>query len=310
MRNEARTIDDNDTDTRGRSRPVTGLACMLVGIAAAVLGLLPWLVTGARLPIQDLWRGEPAAEAMPVALLPFSQYELTTIIGLLVTGSAVAGLVGRNLRRRMPAQGLPLLLAGVLVVQLTALVQTTLVVQAGLQDRQESALYLLALDSVAVLSVLVGLLAFLLTAMAPRAGALVGLAMGALALGPWLTAWVQLPDGVPPTTLVLLVGVAARWVPPILVGLAIAWAGLETWRQAAAALAVVLLTWVVPPLITAIQSAAGSRVLAGDRGEMLDQGVRVFISALTLPAVAFLVPLTAAVVAAIAMVAQHFVSRS
>lgn len=75
---------------------------LVIGLAAAVLGLLPWLVTGLRLPVQNLWAGDAAAR-MPVVLLPFSQYAVTIIMGLFVVGAACAGLYARAAQGRRAA---------------------------------------------------------------------------------------------------------------------------------------------------------------------------------------------------------------
>jgi hypothetical protein len=64
-------------------------------VVAALVGLLPWLITGIRRPLQNLRATSTSPESMPVALLPFSQYALTLIVGLIVTGSAIAGVVAR-----------------------------------------------------------------------------------------------------------------------------------------------------------------------------------------------------------------------
>jgi len=68
---------------------------LLFGIAAAALGLLPWLVTGLTLPLQNLWNVDTLPADMPRTLLPFSQYAVTLIVGLIVVGSAIAGGIAR-----------------------------------------------------------------------------------------------------------------------------------------------------------------------------------------------------------------------
>ena len=41
-----------------------------IGAATATPGLLPWLVTGARLPLQNLWGASTVPEEIPIGLLP------------------------------------------------------------------------------------------------------------------------------------------------------------------------------------------------------------------------------------------------
>ena len=62
---------------------------MTAGAGSAVVGLLPWMITGMRLPLQNLWASDTLPKSMPVALLPLSNYAVTLIAGLLVTGDAV-----------------------------------------------------------------------------------------------------------------------------------------------------------------------------------------------------------------------------
>jgi len=270
-----------DTST---ARPATTprWALLLVGVAAAAVGLLPWLATGARLLIQNLWATDATPETMPRALLPFSQYTITTIIGVVVVGAALAGLCARALARRLPRLGTATVATGVLAVHVTALLQTASVVRAGLREGTESFVYLTALEAVALLSVLVGVGALALVARAGRAGAVLGLAVGALALGPWLSALLVLVGG--GTTTLLVAARLATWVPAALVGTAIGWSGVRTAGRALAAVVALVLVAVVPALTTAISSSAGSRVLAHDPREMAAYAVQVFLGASTTPA--------------------------
>ncbi|MCU1438326.1 MAG: hypothetical protein JWP66_1413 [Naasia sp.] len=58
-------------------RRVGLLPGVAIGIGAALIGLPPWIVTGMRLPLQNLCAVEVRPEDMPVALLPFSNYVVT-----------------------------------------------------------------------------------------------------------------------------------------------------------------------------------------------------------------------------------------
>jgi len=248
----------------------------LIGVGSAAAGLLPWIITGLRLPLQNLWATETTD--MPIVLLPFSQYALSLLVAVIVIGSAIAGIV---LRATGTRPGLAIL--GVLVVQVFGLVQTALTVFNGLSVRTESLFYLGALVTSTVVAILLGMLVLLLIARSPRAGVVVGVAIAAVALGPWLNSLV-IPFGVVvvPEPLYAVRGVLAV-VPPILVGLAIAWAGIRTVGRAIAAAVALLLLIVGPTLIIAVSNAAGSRVLARYPLEMLDYGIGVFRSALGIP---------------------------
>jgi hypothetical protein len=245
---------------------------------------------------------------MPVVLLPFSQYAIILIIAILVTGAGVAGIVTRSLRRRMPRAGAAGVFIGLVALQVIAVVQTTIVVRAGLQDRAESDLYLAALVGVCVLSILTGTLTFFLIAASPPAGGLVGLGIVALAFGPWLSGLLVPSGSIPADAMITIVGYV-RWVPAVLVGAAIAWAGVGTIGRILAALFDLALVWFVPALTTGIFYASGSRVLAHDPVEMVDAGVDVFFMALTTPELA-LPPVGVAVsVAAIGLVARRLLEN-
>lgn len=268
----------------------------LLGVAAAIAGLLPWLVTGMRLPLQNLWATETLPGDMPLALLPFSQYRLTLIAALIVTGAAAAALAARATRPRQPRRGVLAIFIGLLATQVTAAAQTATVVRSGLADRAASELYFAAVLAVIVLATLIGAMVFWLVATAPRAGALVGLGIAAIAFGPWLRNLLA-PSGAFPADWVDVLADGTRWVPAILVGIAIAWCGLGTIGRIVAAAASLLLLWIAPALITGVSNATGSRVLAERPAEMIDYAVRVTRTALFLPELA-LPPLVVAVAVA------------
>ncbi len=291
------------------ARTLPRWACLLVGVGAALVGLLPWVVTGLRLPVQNLWATDTPPDELPRVLLPFSQYAITLIIGVLVTGAALGGLVARASRRPLPRRGALAVALGVLAVQVVALVQTAETVSAGLREGRESTVYLEALVGVAILSVVVGMVALVLVARAPRGGAVVGLCVGALAFGPWLSGTtVASGPGSPLRTAFGLLG-ALGWLPAVLVGVAIGWGGVRTvGRVLAAGLGLVLL-WLVPALTTAITSSAGSRVLAHDQREMARYAAEVFVAASTTPAIVLPPLLVAAVVALVAGVLRAWRGR-
>lgn len=281
----------------------------LIGVASGLFGLLPWLLTGMRLPLQNLWATETLPDEMPLVLLPFSQYALSLIAALLVIGSAVAGVVARATRSRTPRHGLGLLVFGVLLVDLVAVAQTAVTVAAGLRSDGMARLYLGAVLADAVLAVAVGLGALLLIARAPRAGALLGLTVAAVLSPGWLHL-VMAPEWPSFAGEQTWLWAAVRWVPAALVGASIAWAGIGTIGRAIAALASLALLWVAPALITAVSNAAGSRVLARDLGEMLGYGSEVFRAALFEPGLAVPPLIVAVVVAALGLIGRRLLGRA
>jgi len=278
-------------------QPLNAWAWLGIGVAAAVVGLLPWIITGMRLPLQNLWAtGTPAAE-MPFAFLPFSQYYITLVAALLVVGAAIAGVVARSTRARQGRHGFAALTAGALGGQLVAIVQTAGVVGPGLGPTGASLIYLVAVVAAALVSFAVGALVFVLIARMPRAGALIGLSLAAVAAGWWVSALIIPSPGFVSEMQTTLVGLV-RWLPAILCGIAIAWCGVTSIGRVLAALTAVAAVAIGAAFATAVTSAAGSRVLARQLAEMLDYGVQVFGQALFTPALT-LRPIVATLVVAI-----------
>jgi hypothetical protein len=297
-------------ETRGAPRspePRAGAWAMAlpVGILAAMVGLLPWWMSGGRLPLQDLWEGTVRPGAMPITLLPFSQHFVVLIFALLIVGAAVAGIGGRTLR--VGGWGVVLLVAGVLLVQITAASQTALVVRDGLQQRLESTLYLSGLVAGAGMSILVGVIVTVLIARAPRGGALIGLTIGAIGMASWTGALLG-PDriGEGPLTAVLVI---VPWIAPVLTGVAIAWTGIDTAGRVLAAILAVVLIWVAPAVTTAVTSALGSRALIRSGGDIVDDAIGVFQLALVTPELALRPILATVAVAAIGLVVRMLVVR-
>lgn len=254
---------------------------LLIGAIGAAAGLLPWLTTGPFLPLQNLEETGDASRVGPFVLLPFSQYEITTIIVLLVMGGVAAGIAARALRSRPGVTRAIATVGGLTLVQVVAIIETALVTASVLQERVESTVYLLLVTAVAILALVVSLVSAFVLAAAPRAGAGVALAIGAMAAGMWIGAWLTLPFAYgSPFAAILPLTVH---LGPVLVGAVIAWTGVDTIGRVAAAVVGLLLVWVVPALSTALASAAGTRVLARDLPGMADYGVTVFFSALSLP---------------------------
>lgn len=258
-------------------------AFFAIGLGSGLLGLLPWLITGARLPLQNLGRG--TSTDMPFALLPFNQYYLLQIVALIVVGSAVAGVAGRTLAVRDVPFGTQSLVGGVLLVQLIAGVQASVVTAVLLESSTRAALYLSLVIAVLVVALLVGLLVLLQIARSQVPGATIGLSLAALVTPSWIgTALGDFftygsPELVPIVSLVL------QWMPAVLVGVAIAWCGFRTAGRIAAVAVSLLALWIGPAFFAGVSNAAGTRALFSQPRELIDFGVSVFVSALRLPEV-------------------------
>ncbi|MWV47769.1 hypothetical protein GRS96_00590 [Rathayibacter sp. VKM Ac-2803] len=278
------------------------LVGVAVGVVAAVLGLLPWLLTGMRLPVQNLWRVEVAPQSMPLALLPFSQYSIVLIAAVLLIGSALAGLAVR-----IRGRGTLGAVLGVLVVQVVALVQSAVTLAGGLSEGTPSSVYLAALVAGVVASIVVGVLVLLLLARAPAPGAAIGISIAAIAAGSWLSTLLgPLAAG---SVAGLAVLNAVQWLPGILAGLALAWCGLTSVVRGLAWVVSLVLLWVGPTLVTAVSAASSSRALGPYPLEMLDYGWQVLTTALLIPAVSLRTALTALVVGAVGFVVLSALQR-
>lgn len=271
-----------------------------------MVGLLPWLVAGMRLPLQNLWASSTLPGEMPFALLPFSQYYVVLIASLILVGSAIAGIAGRTIAAGNPGKSLLALLAGVLIVQLVAVGQTAITVGAGLSERTEATLYVVALTGGTIVTIAVGLGILALIARGPKPVALIALSISAIALGRWLGALVRPVGSVPVDSPVLdaLIEVI-QLIPAVLIGATIAWSGISSIGRVIAAIASLAVLWIGPTLVTAISAATGTRVLAKYPAEMLDYGVGVLLMALGMPELWGTSLVVAIAVAAIGLVGKR-----
>lgn len=255
----------------------------LIGAGAAAVALVPWLITGGRMPLQNLWSELPAD--IPIVLLPFHPYTATLVAALLLLGAALAGLTARALGAARTRWGTTALLTGTVLVQAVAIAQSALTTRGTLPDRSDADLYVAVLTAGAVLSLLLGTGVAALVARAPLAGAVIGLTVGAIAAGPWLAA-IIVPFGSTPTEMPPLLAVV-QWVPPVLAGVAIAWAGVNSVGRALAAVGAVALVWIAPAALTGVGYSLGSRVMWNDPAAMIDGAVQVFGLALLTPELAW-----------------------
>ena len=251
---------------------------LAIGLAAGLLGLAPWLITGARLPLQNLWGAQVMPAQMPLALLPLSQYDSTTLVALMVTGGASAGVAVRcwSPARRLLAMWCA---AGAMAaVQVASATQSFMVLGGGLAPGQRSSLYLAGMLAGVAAAIAAGLVSLLLLEARSTVLAAVGVGLVAVPLVSWLAAGVGAVAGV--GNVPSLLSMTWRWLPAVLVGVALAWCGLRPAARALVWLVDLGLLWVVPAIFSAVSSALGTRVLAGDLPAMAAMGKQVFASAL------------------------------
>ena len=255
----------------GAEKPARALGrdialALLIGLLAGLLGLAPWLATGAQLPLQNLWGTEVLPQQMPLSLLPLSQYELTTLVALMTVGGTAAGLAVRlwsPARRRLVKWCAA---AGVLAAQVTAAVQAFTVLAGGLAGGTTSGVYFAGLLAGVIAAIVASLVALLLLAAKSRALTALGVGLVAMPLCSWAGEWAGNLAGtanVSPAVLTLL-----RWLPAVLVGVALAWCGLRPGRRAFVWLVNLALLWVVPALFISVNYVLGTRVPERDPQEM------------------------------------------
>lgn len=273
------------------------LVWLLIGIASALGGLLPWIITGMRLPLQNLWGSDTLPDGMPVALLPFSQYYVGFLAGIMILGATIAGVVARARRGLLPP-----LIAGLLFVQVIALVQTVLVVSNGLRSGTASFIYLAVITGGIVLAILLGVLVLALIARAPRPGLLIGATLAAIVAPYWLRA-VFHPVGTIAVYGVYsdVTNVISQYFPAIGVGVLIAWVGLRRWYVGVIAL---LLLWLGSTVALVGTVVAGTRVMLGRPAEMVEYAGQVWQTAVVSEGGPLWVGLVAALSAFVAVVAN------
>ena len=251
---------------------------LLIGLLGAVLGLLPWLFTGLRLPLQNLWNTDVMPAQMPLSLLPLSQYELTTLVALLTVGGASAGLAIRLWAPERRKLVLCCAAAGVLVVQLGATVQSFMVLETGLDGGTRSVLYFAGLLAGVIICIIAAMVALILIASTSRAVTTLGVGLMATPLTSWVSeALVNLlgAASLPATVLMLL-----RWLPAVLVGAGLAWCGLRSVKFVVVWLVNLVFLWVFPALFITVNYVFGSRVLLSDPQEIASATQQILAAAL------------------------------
>ncbi|GMA36816.1 hypothetical protein [Demequina litorisediminis] len=261
------------------SAATSALASVLCGVVAAGIGLLPWWVEGITLPLQNIWATETMPGAMPLALLPFSQYYVTTIAAMLVMGGAVAGAAQRWLLDRWGAGRRNLVTTGLAATQVVCVAQAAVVTGGGLEDSSRASVYLAGLVLAALVSVATSVLVQRGLAGRGPAAVMLGATAGALALGMWISALVAATWGIAGTPPSWLYGLAT-WLPSVIVGVALGVCGVATVRRAVGAATSLLALWALPALATALSYAVGSRIYLQNPAELVPAGLQVLGMAL------------------------------
>ena len=251
---------------------------LLVGTIAGSLGLLPWWITGAKLPLQNLLASPVMPEQMPLALLPLSQYEILTLIALLTTGGALAGLAVRLWNPARRAIAMWCAVGGVLMVQVVATAQSFTVLNDGLAGGKLTDFYFFGLLACVILSIAASIVAQLLMGARSRAATALGVGFIAVPVTSWAVQWVVGVAG--RSNMPLEVPTIAHWIPAVLVGCTLAWCGFKPARRIIVWVLDLAFLWVIPAVFTAVQSVLATRAIAGDIAEMVLMGQQVLTAAL------------------------------
>ncbi|WP_020075860.1 hypothetical protein [Cryocola sp. 340MFSha3.1] len=253
-----------------------------LGFASGVVGLLPWLVTGGRLPLQNLWQTDTPPDEMPFALLPVSQYSATTLLVLLLVGGVLAGVATRLLHRTGQVEAWSVSI-GLLLLQLAALLQAFVVIADGLGIGRpgvdsRASLYFAGMLGGAIVSVLLAQGLFWLVSRRAVGPASLGLVLAAVPVTSWIVGAVTAL--VDPYSVALALGSIFRWLPAVIVGAVLGWCGVVPLRRLGVWVVGLIALWVTPAVFTAVSNALGMRVLDGDLREMAQIAVKIFPAAL------------------------------
>lgn len=259
-------------------------ASALVGVAAAAVGLLPWLVTSMELPPLGIARIYIAPEQAAAALMPLSHFYLMTIVAMVLVGSAVAGALTRLAALRDKALRVRFVVAGAVAVQVIALVQAASVLKEGIQPTSQGETYLFGMSGIVVVVIAAGALLLVGLARGGVPATTIAITFGALALGPWITA-VILPlggawmEGVSMTRLDWATTVSTL-VPILVIGAVAGWCGASSPRRAAASATSFVALWLVPSLIIAYGSAVSLHTSMRDPQAVASTGANILTNLL------------------------------
>ncbi|UFU03061.1 hypothetical protein LQF12_00160 [Ruania suaedae] len=247
------------------------------GLVTVVIGLLPWLRSGPRLPLQNLWAARTAPEQMPLALLPLNQYYLVPLLGMLVTAGLLSGLLARLEPRQRRRRSTLLTAVGMFAGFLAVGVPSGLVLAGGLEESARATVYLAGVLTWTILSAFAAVLVLGLVGRGRRGAVAIAMSLAAAPVG----AWAQYLFAADPSTaapgLVETVG-SLRWLPAVLVGLALAWCGIRLSAKIAAWVLSLVVLWVMPAVLTAISYVAGYR--NAEVGERIGSGLDVLAAAM------------------------------
>lgn len=281
------------------SRPAPSRSRLLsfgIGVGGGTLGLLPWLIGGGTLPLQNLWATETMPDAMPFVLLPLSQYSALLLFALVLIGGVFAGVAVHVVARRREVAAWPASV-GVVLVHLIAAVQSFAVLGGGLGlggGDSRALVYFAGMLAGTVAAALMAQVGFWMTSRRSVGVAAFGVALAAVPFGTWFTRWFLAFTGEAFAPVIL--SDVGRWLPAAVAGGALIWCGVRPLPRLAVWVVSLLALWVLPALFGALQYGLGMRVLDGDVVEMARASAQVFPLMLGVGWLPVVVALTIAVV--------------
>ncbi|KGN31522.1 hypothetical protein N802_03905 [Knoellia sinensis KCTC 19936] len=278
-------------------RVLPGWAVFVLSASAFwVVGFLPWIVGGMRLPSSPAWPTFPP-NSTPLVVLPFGEYQVLQLFVSSVIGGTAALVVARLSH---PHVRHPRLIAafGAVVALVVSVTQTLLPIRPALAPGIEAKLLLTALIVTVLVSALVGLVVGSGVAKGSGWPWLLGGAVAASLAGSWFADVVMRgPEAAPQW--VVQVAQWSPWISGVLLGLVLAVFGFRPMARLLGWAVALGVAWVMPSLLTAAHHAMDiarrSPLRRSDIREVLDAGRDVFVQSL-LPGNHLIGPLVLAVV--------------
>ncbi|MFW2513760.1 hypothetical protein ACNI3K_08270 [Demequina sp. SO4-13] len=280
---QPRSRGQRAADGSGAPNRLPAPLAVLVGVVSAVIGLLPWLISGMRLPLQFIWATDARPEDMPFALLPLSGTYLVATVAMVVVGSALAGTAVRIAARLGRPPRVRLVAVGAAAVQAVALVQASSVVSGGLEESSRAQVYLWGMVAGVCVGIIIGLLVMAGIGRADIASATIAITFAALALTQWLP-FLARPIGSGPlydADIPAIVWETEKWLPFLIVAVAVGWCGVASLKRAAASMVSLASLWIGYAAVIAFNWAVGTRINLQYPSELVSTTSRVFVESLT-----------------------------
>ncbi|MDO8151236.1 hypothetical protein [Isoptericola sp. b408] len=234
-------------------RELTPTRGFLLGVGAAVVGLLPTVLAG----WQPSWPTYPnTPDLFTGTFLPFSPDLIGLTLGAVVLPGAIIGIALRSRTTGVPGRAEAAATAGLVLVIAVAALQSVVVTVPRLHPGSSGLLDIAVGLTVTALGLALSVLVSRVLAHRTVPAATVAAAVGVVAAGYWwastlrmLWTWrLQLPDSALHVIVLL-----AQYTPAVLLGIALAWCGWTPRRRLWAWVFALLVFWVGRDVLHALQ---------------------------------------------------------